>query len=71
MRGSGLGIHVIEPRLRVGFQATLGRDSIVARDGDAIRLGEDGLLGAGGALADEPARLSGGAPRVGRAKALT
>src|SRR5205085_3523373 len=32
-------VCVIEPRFRVGFQATVGIDAIVARPGDPLRLG--------------------------------
>ncbi|MCW3066285.1 MAG: Phage tail protein, partial [Solirubrobacterales bacterium] len=43
-------VCVIEPRLRVGFQATVGVDAIVGRGAEPMRLGEEGRLGAGAAL---------------------
>jgi phage tail-like protein len=60
-------VCVIEPRLRVGFQATVGLDALVGREAEALELGTDGLLGAGAALRTEPARLTvGDGTRRGR-----
>ena len=62
---------VIDARMRVGFQATVGIDAIVGREAEPLRLGEEGLLGAGAALADAPERLTvGDATRLGRGRAL-
>ena len=57
---------VIEPRLRVGHQATVGLDAVVAREGEPMQLGEEGLLGAGASLRSAPDRLT-----VGDATRLT
>jgi phage tail-like protein len=51
-------VCVIEPSMRVGFQATIGLDSVVGREEGPMRLGEEGLLGAGASLRDEPARIT-------------
>jgi phage tail-like protein len=59
-------VCVIEPAARVGFQATVGLDAVVGREGEPLRLGETGLLGAGASLRNEPARLTAGdATRLG------
>jgi phage tail-like protein len=48
--GTEAHVCVIEPRLRVGAQATVGVDTIVGRAGTPLRLGEEGRLGADAAL---------------------
>lgn len=64
-------VCVIEARLRVGFQATVGLDAVVGRRGDPMELGNSGLLGAGAALKDEPERLTlGPAIRLGSSRTL-
>ncbi len=60
-------VCVIEPQLRVGLQASVGLDAVVAREDEPLQLDEEGLLGAGAALRSEPARLTvGNATRLGR-----
>lgn len=69
-RPAGTEAHlcIVEPKLRVGFQATLGVDAIVGREPEPLRLGEEGPLGAGAALAEAPRRTTVGALRVSRAR---
>ncbi len=65
-RPAGTEAHVciVEPRLRVGFQASVGVDAIVGCEPEPLRLGDRGLLGAGAVLA------AAGPPRtVGRVRA--
>jgi phage tail-like protein len=60
-------VCVLEPRLRVGFQATVGVDAIVGCEPEPMRLGEGGPLGAGAALTEAPRRPTvGDGLRLGR-----
>lgn len=47
---------VIEPKMRVGFQARIGMDTIVGGPPPDLRLGEESELGADTALANQSAR---------------
>ncbi|HUS12420.1 MAG TPA: phage tail protein I, partial [Pyrinomonadaceae bacterium] len=55
---------VIEPRLRVGFQARLGIDAVVAGSAEDLRLNE-GRIGGTDGLAGEPAGRIGSQSRIG------
>lgn len=50
---------VIDARMRVGFQARIGVDSIVAGPAPAMRLGDPAPLGGESVLADQPHRANG------------
>jgi phage tail-like protein len=71
--GTDAHVCIVEPRARVGAQATLGVDAIVARAGTPLRLGREGELGAGAALAPGPHRplTADGRTRLGRVPAMT
>jgi phage tail-like protein len=57
-------ICIIEPRLRVGFQATVGIDTVIAGSAQDIRLGEATLAGID-AIGGEPASRIGDQSRIG------
>jgi phage tail-like protein len=67
-RPAGTEAHlcIVEPSMRVGFQATLGVDTIVGREQQPFRLGLEGRLGAGAALADSPPPQPAVGMRLGR-----
>jgi phage tail-like protein len=65
--GTEAHICIVEPNMRVGFQATLGVDTIVGREQQPFLLGLEGRLGAGAALADSPSSQ----PAVGMRLART
>jgi phage tail-like protein len=56
---------VIEPRMRVGFQARVGIDAVVSGPPEAMRLGEVDAAGKGIVLGGEPAGRVGVESRVG------
>lgn len=56
---------VIEARMRVGFQARVGMDTIVGGAPPSLRLGETSTLGADAALAGPPAARAGEGIRLG------
>lgn len=56
---------IIEPRLRVGFQARVGIDTVVAGPPAAMKLGEEIVLGGDAALGGQPAGRIGEQSRVG------
>jgi phage tail-like protein len=60
-------VRYVEPRFRVGVQATLGLDSVVARTPRDVHLGA-GVLGRGTVLSAPPARRGGPKLRVGEAR---
>ena len=60
-------LRYVEPRFRVGVQATLGLDSVVARTPKDVYLG-DNQLGQGTVLSSPPARRGGPKLRVGEAR---
>jgi phage tail-like protein len=64
--GTEAHICIVEPQMRVGFQATLGVDTIVGREQQPFRLGLEGRLGAGAALADSPSPQPAVGIRLGR-----
>lgn len=68
-------VRYVEPRFRVGVQATIGLDGVVARTPRDVRLGAN-ALGHGSILTAPPARRGGpklraGAARVGSSTVLT
>jgi phage tail-like protein len=66
-------VCVIEPRLRVGLQATVGVDAVVGRGDTPLRLGVEGRLGTNASLRDERRQrlIVSDRTRVGRAAAVT
>lgn len=60
-------LRYVEPRFRVGVQATIGLDSVVARTPKDVYLGEN-ALGQGSVLSAPPARRGGAKLRVGEAR---
>ena len=63
-------MHYVEPRFRVGVQATIGLDSVIARTPKDVHLGET-ALGQGSILSSPPARRGGPKLRVGEARVGT
>ena len=60
-------LRYVEPRFRVGVQATLGLDSVVARTPSGVSFGKS-VLGQGSVLSAPPARRGGPKLRVGEAR---
>jgi phage tail-like protein len=60
-------LRYVEPRFRVGVQATIGLDSVVARTPKDVHLGES-TLGRGSILSSPPGRRGGPKLRVGEAR---
>jgi phage tail-like protein len=60
-------LHYVEPRFRVGVQATIGLDSVIARTPKDVHLGAN-ALGQGSVLSAPPARRGGPKLRVGEAR---
>jgi hypothetical protein len=60
-------VRYVEPRFRVGVQAMLGLDSVIARTPRDVHLGA-GALGRGTVLGAPPARRGGPKLRVGEAR---
>jgi phage tail-like protein len=60
-------LRYVEPRFRVGVQATIGLDSVVARTPKDVHLGAN-ELGQGSILSSPPARRGGPKLRVGDAR---
>jgi phage tail-like protein len=66
LAGTEAHLCIVEPAMRVGFQATLGVDTIVGREQQPFRLGLEGRLGAGAALAGSPSPQPAVGIRLGR-----
>ena len=69
-------IRYVEPRFRVGVQAMLGYDAVVARSPQGVRLGDDRLrhgtvLGPSNRTRRGPSLVVGGTARVGTTTRLT
>ena len=56
---------VIDPLMRVGYQASVGIDTVVAGPPPSMRLGEDAVLGATAALGGSPPVRLDGRARIG------
>ena len=63
-------LRYVEPRFRVGVQAMIGLDSVVARTPSGVSFGKS-VLGQGSVLSGPPARRGGPSLRVGNARVGT